>query len=533
MQQGMTRRRLLQAGATAGLAALAADPLVKSALASMPVSGKLSDIEHVVFLIQENRSFDHYFGTLGGVRGFKDGAEKGVLAQPGYPVEGFEGHLLPFHLDNTACFHDITHSWLPQHECWDNGAMDGFVKTHLAVDGEAAGPATMGYYEQADIPLYYALAEKFTICDDYYCSVLGPTDPNRLYSLTGTIDPDGLNGGPLVETLIPPKREKLYGTFTWQTMPEALSSAGISWKVYNGTDGTGGGIFDNELTYFKNFQSDSKLQEKAFTPMYPHDFEMDVKNGVLPQVSWLNASLTETEHPGNSTAHVGEYVVGKVFKTLARHPDTVEEDRAVHHLGRERRVLRPRRAAHGAPRHARGVPHGARPDRQLGWRPRADRPRLPRADAGRLALQPGRLPQLGHLRPHLDAALPGDSLRGGSAEPERVAPRKHGRPHERVQLRGSRHEPRRAPESQNDQGTARIGRMQSRGLRQSAGELRTRPGFAHVASPERAVAAGQVADLLAGSWESRREARSPSCAQLPVRPASSRVAVASKRSGSR
>ncbi len=318
MHRGMTRRSLLQAGAAAGFAALAADPMVKAALAAKPVPGKLSDIEHVVFLIQENRSFDHYFGTLPGVRGFTDGAEKGVLSQPGYPVEGYEGHLMPFHLENTDCFHDITHSWLPQHECWNNGAMDGFVKTHLAVDGESAGPETMGYYESTDIPLYYALAEKFTICDAYHCSVLGPTDPNRLYSLTGTIDPDGLNGGPLVETLGPPTRENKAGAFSWRTMPEELSSAGISWKVYNGTDGGGGGVFDNELTYFKNFQTDAKLKEKAFTPAYPNDFESDVSLGQLPQVSWVNASLAQTEHPGVGTAHVGEYVVSHVIKTLSR-----------------------------------------------------------------------------------------------------------------------------------------------------------------------------------------------------------------------
>ena len=79
--------------------------------------------------------------------------------------------------------------------------MDGFVRTHLAVDGSEAGPATMAYYEREDIPFYYALAEAFTICDNYYCSVLGPTHPNRLYSMSASIDPEGLNGGPLVETL--------------------------------------------------------------------------------------------------------------------------------------------------------------------------------------------------------------------------------------------------------------------------------------------------------------------------------------------
>ena len=514
MQQGMTRRTMLQAGAAAGLAALAADPLVKSALASMPAPGKLSDVEHVVFLIQENRSFDHYFGTLPGVRGFTDGAEKGVLAQPGYPVEGYEGHLEPFHLDSTACFHDITHSWVPQHASWHEGAMDGFVEAHLAADGSSAGPATMGYYEKADIPVYHALAEMFTICDSYFCSVLGPTDPNRLYSLSGTIDPEGANGGPLIETLIPPKREKFNGTFTWQTMPEALSSAGISWKVYNGDDGSGGGIYDNELTYFKNFQSDAKLQEKAFTPAYPHDFEADVKNGQLPQVSWINASLAQTEHPGNSTARVGEYVASRIIKALWSHKELWKKT-ALFITWDENGGFFDHVAPPAPPgRHDRRVPHRAGHQRQLRWRQRSGRPRLPGPDADRLAVHAGRLSQLGHLRPHLDAALPRDALRRGSSEPQRVASRNHRRPHERVQLRRSEPETGDAPEGDDHQGTARERRMQSRRLRQRAAELHSRAGFARMAAPERAVDGIRLALSLP---RDRREGGSRSPRSAPVR----------------
>ncbi len=104
--------------------------------------------------------------------------------------------------------------------------MDGFVRAHLAADGPEAGPATMAYYEREDIPFYFALAEAFTICDNYHCSVLGPTHPNRLYSMTGTIDPEGLNGGPLVETLGPPKFQEFAGRFTWPTMPSSYPPRG-------------------------------------------------------------------------------------------------------------------------------------------------------------------------------------------------------------------------------------------------------------------------------------------------------------------
>jgi phospholipase C len=319
MGSSLTRREVLQAGIAAGAVALgSADPLVGQAIAAKPPKeAKLSDIEHVVILIQENRSFDHYFGMLPGVRGFSDEAAHSVFFQPGYPEPGYEGELLPFHLNTKGapqCFPDITHSWKPQHESWDGGAMDGFVETHLKADGKAAGPATMGYYEQADIPYYYALANAFTICDGYYCSVLGPTDPNRLYSLSATLDPEGKNGGPLIQTL--DNKKPLAGTFTWTTMPEQLQSAGISWKVYSGV---GGASADNELSYFKNFQTNAELQARAFKPVYPNDFKADIEKDELPQVSWINTSLDQTEHPGLSTARVGEKAVEQLVKLLVKH----------------------------------------------------------------------------------------------------------------------------------------------------------------------------------------------------------------------
>jgi phospholipase C len=314
---GITRRELLQAGAGAGVLALGANPLVQQALATRLPPGKLSDIEHVVILIQENRSFDHYFGTLPGVRGFNDPTvPRSVFEQPGYPAPGYDGVLLPFHPETTAtpgmrCFPDITHSWAPQHKSWNNGAMDGFVRTHLTVDGEPDGAATMGYYERADIPYYHALAESFTICDNYFCSVIGPTYPNRLYAMSATIDPDGLNGGPLVETLL--DYEFLRGRFKWTTMPEQLSAAGVSWKVYNGTEL---GSEDNVLEFFSNYHTNPELKRLGLDPVYPNDFAADIKKGELPQVSWINTSLLATEHPGYSSAKIGEFVVENLIARL-------------------------------------------------------------------------------------------------------------------------------------------------------------------------------------------------------------------------
>jgi phospholipase C len=325
MDSGLTRRQILQAGLAAGAVALSSDPLVQLASAAKPKPlGKLTDIDHVIILIQENRSFDHYFGTYSGVEGFGNEAAKAIFEQEGYPAEGFEGKLLPFHLnagDKAQCFPDITHSWQPQHKAWNNGAMDRIVKTHMEYDGQEAGAATMGYYEQSDIPFYRALANTFTLCDRYFCSVLGPTDPNRLYSMAGTIDPDGKNGGPLVQTL-EKGDPRAFAKFTFETMPEALTSAGVSWKVYSGVSA---GNEDNELLWFKNFQTNPTLKKLAFEQLYPKTFKHDLGHGELPQVSWINTSLSQTEHPGNGSARTGEHEVAELLKMLMGHKKTWEK----------------------------------------------------------------------------------------------------------------------------------------------------------------------------------------------------------------
>jgi hypothetical protein len=86
---------------------------------------------------------------------------------------------------------DPTHNWAPQHGSWNNGAMDQWVATHLKADGPEKGPVVMGYYTREDTPTHHALADAFTICDHYFSSVMGPTNPNRLFWMTGGIDPDG------------------------------------------------------------------------------------------------------------------------------------------------------------------------------------------------------------------------------------------------------------------------------------------------------------------------------------------------------
>jgi phospholipase C len=206
--------------------------------------------------------------------------------------------------------------------------MDGFVRAHEAVDGTVngvpVGPETMGYYTRSDIRFYYALANAFTICDGYHCSVIGPTDSNRLMSMSATIDPAGTHGGPMLLTLPTTtgiQRSSLAGHFTWATMPERLEAHGVSWKVYTSSPT---GPLDNVLPYFKQYQAGSKLARKGIDPTYPQDFLADLAHGLLPQVSWLLPSIFADEHPGpgGSSPAAGEAASRQVVEALLSHPKT-------------------------------------------------------------------------------------------------------------------------------------------------------------------------------------------------------------------
>jgi phospholipase C len=320
-----TRRQVIGAGLAGGasLAGLDWARGLHAALAAPAVCGDLRDIEHVVVFIQENRSFDHYFGTYRGVRGFGD--RSGVFAQPGYDVPGYDGHLLPFHLDSFnggECPHDITHDWGPQHRCWNGGAMDGFVVTHLKEDGQDYGPLTMAYHTRADIDYYRAVADAFTVCDHYHCSVLGPTDCNQLYLLSATIDPDGRAGGPLLHNAGKAPggldRDAFFGTLTWTTMPEQLQARGISWKAYSGDNFSQ--LEDSPLPLFKQMVNDPELRDRGLRPVFPTDFQQDVANGQLPQVSWIWAQIALSDHPPGPSVF-GEQQLDLILQTLVSQPD--------------------------------------------------------------------------------------------------------------------------------------------------------------------------------------------------------------------
>jgi phospholipase C len=309
----LTRRRLLAdatalSGVAAGAAVLPASlRRTLAATLSQPPRGSLRDIEHIVILMQENRSFDHYFGTMPGVRGFADPAA--VRLPGGGPVfrqpapDHAQGYLTPFRLDTAATSAQATpgtdHSWPTQHQAWNNGKMDQWVP--------AKGPFTMGYFTQADIPFHWALAQAFTVCDRYHCSVLGPTNPNRLYMWTGMIDPKGTGGGPVTDNS--PAYNDV--TLSWTTYPERLQRAGVSWQVYQEEDN----YDDNALAWFKQFTGApvlSPLWQRGMRRRPAGWFEADARAGRLPQVSWLVAPTAQSEHPAYFPAAGAEYIAAKL-----------------------------------------------------------------------------------------------------------------------------------------------------------------------------------------------------------------------------
>jgi phospholipase C len=317
---GLTRRRLLQSGAAVtGMAAasVALPTNVRKALAATPERrGRIQDIEHVVLLMQENRSFDHYFGTLSGVRGFGDPHAKklkhgrSVFYQP--DTANPDGYLLPYHLDShvsaAQTIPSLSHAWQVQHQAWNNGAMDNWIPAHIGADGATDGPYTMGYFTRDDIPFHYALADAFTICDNYHCSVMGPTHPNRYMWMTGTIDTDGEFGGPALDN------NAAAGTYSWPTYAEQLQAAGVSWKYYHEAGGTTGLAPIRNMKQYQAVVDDSTapLNQNGLANVATGQFEYDALNDNLPTVSWLMPPTINDEHPSRMPAAGAGYIASKI-----------------------------------------------------------------------------------------------------------------------------------------------------------------------------------------------------------------------------
>jgi phospholipase C len=351
---GVSRRTLITSGAAVA-GAIAAGSMVPGAAEAATTGSQsagtsaghqhnsIKDVKHVVILMQENRSFDHYYGTLADVRGFADKQAlaypdgTNIFAQP--DPNRANKTLLPFRMDTTQYdaqeAGDLDHSWGGTHAAWNAGAWNRWVTTK--------GEETMGYFTRADIPWQYALADAYTICDGYFCSIQGPTTPNRLFLWTGTNDPSGTAGGPAISN-----PDDYLPVYNWTTYPERLQQAGVSWQVYANTEiGEGdwlGDYGDNPLWLFQSYHdaqasTDPGVHELAdrgsVTPWQPdagqghavdhllERFIADCAAGTLPTVSWIVSSYRYSEHPQARPVDGAAYTEG-VLKALWQNPELWE-----------------------------------------------------------------------------------------------------------------------------------------------------------------------------------------------------------------
>jgi phospholipase C len=330
----LDRRAFLQLLSTGALSA--AFPASIARALEIPANhstGTINDVEHIVILMQENRSFDHYFGTLRGVRGYGD--PRAVRLPSGKQVwyqPHDTGYVLPFHPGapnlGLQFLQDLAHDWTTTHAAWNDGNNDQWVPQK--------GTTTMAHLNRSDIPFHYALADAFTICDAYHCSLLGPTDPNRYYMWTGWVGNDGSGGGPVIDNA-----EAGYG---WSTFPERLQQAGVSWKIYQDAglgltaaqswgytdDAYIGNYGDNSLLYFHQYQNAAAGSPLANGAKTGTDisvsgtlfdtFKSDVVSGKLPQVSWIVAPEAYTEHP-NWPANYGAWYISQILDALTANPE--------------------------------------------------------------------------------------------------------------------------------------------------------------------------------------------------------------------
>ncbi|HEY7291764.1 MAG TPA: phospholipase C, phosphocholine-specific [Vicinamibacterales bacterium] len=392
------RRQFLQLmGMTALGSSLNANIAKALAIPANHRTGTIHDVEHIVILMQENRPFDHHFGTLRGVRGFSDPravnihlplqggqgtAEVPVFLQPagaaneqngfGVPPNAVGGPsngvdvIPPFRIDPASVnpsrgslgltyLPGTDHSWAGTHAAWNNAQNDNWAATK--------GPISMSYMTRADLPYHYALADAFTVGDNYYCSIMGPTNPNRCYLWTGCIGnvnylgsggTDGVGGGPVTSNGLP---NKAY--FVWETLPEVLQAAGVSWKIYQDIagvpfspdfgDGTSnafaGNFTDNSVLYFNQYATaapgtplfdrgatgtniiNSIPDASASAPAWHAwaeqlfgDLRHDVKNGTLPHVSYIVAPAGYTEH-SDWPINYGAWYISQVLDILVSNPE--------------------------------------------------------------------------------------------------------------------------------------------------------------------------------------------------------------------
>jgi phospholipase C len=248
-------------------------------------------VQHIVILVQENHSFDHYLGRLAApdARGSEvDGVPFVEPTDDGHSWSGpgSAAYRGPFH-ESAPCTRDPSHSWNGQHIDWNGGRNDGFVS-------QASGDWIMGVYDASDLPYYYALADRFAIADRYFASVMGPTGPNRLFLFAGSSFGHVRNDYPSPGEPVP------------TTIFDRLDAAAVDWKYY----AEGGGY---ECSYFPAL-CERDGARRASIDDYHHDLAM----GALPQVAFLDSNEDVTdEHPSANVQAGQAWVAARIDALVA------------------------------------------------------------------------------------------------------------------------------------------------------------------------------------------------------------------------
>jgi phospholipase C len=346
-----TRRHFLRMAGAAAAGSSTLFGLIDRALAveAKRASGSIRDVKHIVVHMQENRSFDHYFGMLNGVRGFGDprplrvAGGRSVWAQAS--KQHREVYVLPFHGDSKT-----TRSFKV-----DGAGQSHQENLHILNRGryDRWGHSEelhnrMLHYAAGDLPFYYALADAFTICDAYHCSTMTQTQPNRLHLFTGCNGGGAVGGEPEMSNYgedstpsadMAEDREIRSDAFRWTTYAERLQAAGVSWKVYQEYDNFG----DNTLSFFPAFRScakDSEIYRRGRSWVSEHKngrdrkrsdgeqlleaFRRDIQSGQLPQISWIVTATDLSEHP-KSAPSKGEHVTAGLIEALVDNPKVFAE----------------------------------------------------------------------------------------------------------------------------------------------------------------------------------------------------------------
>lgn len=284
---------------------------------SAPSPSKTSKIQHVIFILKENRSFDEYFGKFPGA----NGATSGKLSNGQTISLGHTPDQVP---------HDIGHDWFSGIEVIDGGKMDLFDVNYGGNLGDYLAFTQMS---QQDIPNYWTYAQKFELADAMFSSLHGPSLPNHLYTIAGQSNgvvsipdhPDPTSDGwgcdsvsPLTVQFLQPDGSLIDQApcFDIQTLGDILDANQVSWRYYSGQYGQSGyqwNVYNNikHIRYGPDWAT--KMENES-------QFDNDALTGSLPAVAWLTAPNEKTEHPNYSTCYGENWTVDRI-NSIMQGPD--------------------------------------------------------------------------------------------------------------------------------------------------------------------------------------------------------------------